>query len=233
MCSRGHKKLFRLDLGKTRYGDAWDLQKQLVELRYSGKVGDCLLLTEHEPVITMGRATSMSNLLCTPDELAGRGVELYEIERGGDITFHGPGQLVAYPIVDLNSHGRDLHRYLRDLERVIISTLDDLGLAATTKRGLTGVWVDDHKLGAIGVAVKRWITYHGLALNISTNLDYFRLINPCGITRYPVGSVESLLGEKVDFDHVADLLSDNFAAIFNYEIEKIHPKEILLETAEV
>ena len=233
MCSRGYKKLFRLDLGKTDYAQTWDLQKRLVELRYDGKIPDCLVLTEHNPVITMGRASSRENLLCAPNELAKRGVELFEIERGGDITFHGPGQLVAYPIIDLNNHGRDLHKYLRDLERVVIATLDDLAIKAGLKQGLTGVWADDHKLAAIGVAVKRWVAYHGLALNVSTDLDYFKLINPCGITEYPVGSIESNLGKKVDLKKAADLLAENFAATFNYEQEKASLQSLPLETAEV
>src|SRR4030067_1444609 len=193
MCSRGYKRLFRVNLGPTSYKDTWELQKKLVNLRYQSRIPDCLLLTERLPVITMGRATLMQNLLCSPEELRSRGVDLFSIERGGDITFHGPGQLVAYPIVDLNNRGRDLHEYLRDLERLVIATLGDLGLKAEIKRGLTGVWVNNHKLAAIGGAVSRWITYHGLALNVNTDLDYFKLINPCGITQYPAGSVSQML----------------------------------------
>jgi len=219
-------------MGKSLYWEIWDLQKRLVEQRYNGKIGDCLIFTEHNPVITMGRATSKDNLLCSPDELVQRGVELYEIERGGDITYHGPGQLVVYPIIDLDAHGRDLHRYLRDLEQVTISTLGDLGIEAGIKPGLTGVWADDHKLAAIGVAVKRWVTYHGLALNVSTDLDYFKLINPCGISGYPVGSVESILRRKVDIDVVADRLAENFAEAFGYEIERTSVDSLFLETAE-
>ncbi|MEE9553010.1 MAG: lipoyl(octanoyl) transferase LipB [candidate division Zixibacteria bacterium] len=227
-----HKRLLRLDLGKTDYVETWDLQKRLVELRRDGKIPDCLILTEHNPVITMGRATSKENLLYTPAELKTRGVELFEIERGGDITFHGPGQLVAYPIIDLDNHGRDLHKYLRDLERVVIETLDDLGIKAGLKPGLTGVWADDHKLAAIGVAVKRWVTYHGLALNVSTDLDYFKLINPCGITVYPVGSIESNLEKKTEFDRVAGLLALNFSATFNCELEATSLESLLFETVE-
>jgi lipoate-protein ligase B len=218
MSSEGLKRIFRIDRGRTCYKNAWRLQKRLVDLRFRSRIPDCLLLTEHEPVITMGRASSESNLLCSPAELRERGVELFEIERGGDITFHGPGQLVVYPIVDLNGRGRDLHRYLRDLESVVVATLHDLGLDAGTKHGLTGVWVDDHKLAAIGVAVSRWIAYHGLALNVNTDLDYFKLINPCGITRYPVGSISSMLGEDVDLQKTADLLAGNFARLFDTEI---------------
>ncbi len=234
MCSRGLTRLFRIDLGRTRYRNAWEQQKRLVDLRFKGQVADCLLLTEHEPVITMGRASSKTNLLCSPTELKERGVELFEIERGGDITFHGPGQLVAYPIIDLNGRGRDLHRYLRDLESMVVATLNDLGLVAGIKHGLTGVWVDDHKLAAIGVAVSRWITYHGVALNVNTDLDYFKLINPCGITRYPVGSISSMLGKEVDFRKVADLTADNFARLFHCEMVKVADIDSLLgQPAEV
>jgi lipoate-protein ligase B len=228
MCSRGYKRLFRVDLGTTSYKDAWELQKQLVTLRYESRLPDCLLLTEHRPVITMGRATTMQNVLCSPEELAHRGVDLFSIERGGDVTFHGPGQLVAYPIIDLNVRGRDLHEYLRDLERLVIATLDDLGLKAEVKRGLTGVWVDGHKLAAIGVAVSRWVTYHGLALNVNTDMDYFKLINPCGITQYPVGSISQMLGRDVDVPQVAEILADNFARMFNYEMETIEDVNTLI-----
>ena len=234
MSSEEVKQIFRIDLERTGYRNAWELQKRLVDLRSKGRIPDCLLLTEHEPVMTMGRASAESNLLCSPAELRERGVELFEVERGGDITFHGPGQLVVYPIIDLNGRGRDLHRYLRDLESVVVATLHDFGLNAGMKHGLTGVWVDDHKLAAIGVAVSRWVAYHGLALNVNTDLDYFKLINPCGITRYPVGSISSMLGENVDFQKVADLLVCNFARLFEYEIVGLKDiNSVLSEPVEV
>ncbi len=213
------KKLFRIDLGRTRYKETWDLQKKLVGLRAEKRIPDCLLLTEHEPVITMGRATQPQNLLCSPNYLREHGIELFGIERGGDITFHGHGQLIVYPIIDLTERGRDLRRYLRDLERVTIAALEELGLKADIKDGLTGVWVKDQKVAAIGVAVSRWITYHGLALNVNTDLDYFKLINPCGITEYPVGSISGLLGKRIEIAAVADLMARNFARMFNYDME--------------
>jgi len=221
MCSRGHKKLFKINLGLTSYKDTWALQKQLVTLRYHSKLPDCLLLTEHQPVITLGRGAHPENLRETRENLSARGIDLVEVERGGDITFHGPGQIVIYPLIDLNNRGRDLHQYLRHLEQVIIITLEDYGLKAGIKEGLTGVWVNDHKLAAIGVAVSRWITYHGAALNINTNLDYFRLINPCGITEYPVGSLASQLGHEIDIDRAANCLAGNFADFFHYEMETV------------
>ena len=220
MCSRGYKSLYRIDLGRTNFKETWDLQKKLVDLRVNDKIPDTILITEHEPVITMGRGTSVKNLLVSREELAKRGVEVHQIERGGDITYHGPGQIVVYPIIDLDSRGRDLHAYLRDLEEVVIKTLKEYDLNAATKRGMTGVWVDNHKLAAIGVAVRRWVSYHGLALNITTDLSYAELINPCGITQFPVGSITSMMGKDADFDEVKNLLAENFVDYFNYEVKK-------------
>lgn len=215
------KKLVSVDLGRADYKTAWDLQKKLVELRREGEIPDVLLFTEHNPVITMGRAGSTGNLLYSPEELKKRNVELYEIERGGDVTFHGPGQLVIYPILDLNGHGRDLHRYLRNLEKTIIMVLKEYGIDAVPKEGLTGVWANDHKLAAIGVAVSRWITYHGAALNVNTDLDYFKLITPCGITEYPVGSMKSALGDEVVINDVKNRIEKSFGDIFDYVIEPV------------
>ena len=223
------KRLFIAKLGLTPYKEAWDLQKRLVKMRYQGKVPDLLLITEHEPVITMGRATQKENLLVSREELKERNIELHLIERGGDITFHGPGQAVVYPIIDLSTRGKDLHGYLRDLESVIIDTLAEYGLTGTTKKGLTGVWVNNHKLAAIGVAVTRWVTYHGLALNVSTDLDYFKLINPCGITQFPVGSISSMLGREVSLDRAMNLLAEKFTGHFGYEAEPVKNLDILLE----
>lgn len=210
-----------MDLGRTDYRPVWDIQKRLVQLRYQNKIPDCFLITEHNPVITMGRGTDPENLLISKSQLESKGIDLIEIERGGDITFHGPGQLVAYPIIDLNVYGKDMHKYLRDLERLMIITLKDYKLDAEIKDGLTGVWINDHKVGAIGVAVSRWITYHGLALNVTTNLDHFKLINPCGITEYPVGTVSQILGRDLTIAEVADSMIENFASQFNYEVESI------------
>lgn len=228
MCSRGFKRLFRVDLGRTDYARVWELQKRLVELRRQSRVPDMLLITEHEPVITMGRGSIPGNLLASEEQLRQKGVSLFEIERGGDITFHGPGQSVLYPIIDLTCRGKDLHKYLRDLENWLIESLKELGLSAGTKKGLTGVWVNDSKVAAIGVAVSRWVTYHGVALNVNTDLDYFRLINPCGITEYPVGSLKKLLDRQFDIEKVNNILADIFASLFYYEMESIRDINALL-----
>ncbi len=221
MCSRGYKRLQVIELGRTDYYHARKLQKRLVDLRRLGKIPDLLLLTEHNPVITLGRGASMSNLLVPRSVLKDKGVALCESERGGDITFHGPGQAVAYPIIDLNNRGRDLHAYLRDLENLAIAVLGEFGLKGSTKKGMTGAWVDNHKVAAIGVAVSRWISYHGLAINVTTDLEYFKLINPCGITSYPVGSIASITGENVPLERVFAAIADNFASIFYYEAERL------------
>lgn len=233
MCSSGFKSLYLIDLGRTGFKETWDLQKKLVDYRVNNKIPDTLIVTEHEPVITMGRGTSPKNLLVTRKELEKRGIDLYQIERGGDITYHGPGQVIAYPIVDLTARGRDLHAYLRDLEGVVIQTLKEYGINATAKRGLTGVWTNNHKLAAIGVAVRRWVSYHGLALNVNIDLSYDELINPCGITQFPVGSVASMLGKEVNFDEVRNLLTEKFAAYFNYEIRKIDDIDGLFDELKV
>ena len=214
-------ELFKIDLGRTKYGDAYSLQKKLVVSRSQDILPDCLVITEHEPVITMGMGTNEKNLLIGKEELEKQGIDIFEIERGGDITFHGPGQIVLYPIIDLRKRDRDAHRYLRDLENFVIIALKEIGLKASAKEGLTGIWVDDHKLGAIGVAISRWITFHGLALNVTTNLDYFKLINPCGITDYPVGSISEILGKEIKMDFMIKLLTDNFARFFNYKVRII------------
>jgi lipoyl(octanoyl) transferase len=204
-------------LGMTPYADALALQRDLVSDRQLGRVDDVLLLVEHPSVVTLGARGDggLTHLLVSPDELNARHVELYEVGRGGDITYHGPGQIVAYPILDLNPDRRDVHRYVRDLEEVLIRTAADLGIVAHREQGLTGVWVGDEKLAAIGVRIARWVTSHGFALNVSTDLDYFSLIVPCGIAGRGVTSLARLLGRTIDFREVEDRLIWNFAGVFD------------------
>jgi lipoate-protein ligase B len=224
----GHKKLMIFNLGLTEYKNTWDIQKKLVSLRAKNEIDDCLIFTEHYPVITMGRGTSEKNLLVSREELIRRALPLYEIERGGDITFHGPGQLVAYPIIDLNNYGRNMHWYLRQLEQWIILTLHKVNLKAEIKDGLTGVWVNNYKVAAIGVAVKRWISYHGIALNVAVDLNYFKLINPCGITNYPVGSIQTLTHKKYELETLAECMAESFSYIFKYKIKLLEDIRILI-----
>jgi lipoyl(octanoyl) transferase len=199
------------------YAEASELQKALVEDRRAGRVPDLLLLLEHPHVITLGVKldAAKSHLLATPEVLASRNVDLHESGRGGDITYHGPGQLVGYPILDLKPDRCDVHKYVRDLEEVMIRASADYGLSARRVEGLTGAWVGTDKLGAIGVRISRWITSHGFAFNVNTDLDYFNLIVPCGITTGGVTSLRRELGRRVEMDEAASSITRHFGAVFD------------------
>jgi lipoyl(octanoyl) transferase len=201
-------------LGRVEYDHAWAIQRELVAARQAGRAPDTLLLLEHPPVITLGRSGETAHLLGSEAELERRGVALVPSDRGGDITFHGPGQIVGYAIVDLAPRGRDLHRYLRDLESVLIRALAEFDIVAGRVEGLTGVWVGDAKVAAIGIRVSRWVSHHGFALNVDTDLSYFDLIVPCGIADRRVTSMEALLGCAVDRGDVEGALARAFAAVF-------------------
>jgi lipoyl(octanoyl) transferase len=189
------RRLLVQDLGRRPYGEVLELQRSLCRQRVLGESSeDLLLLVEHEPVVTLGRGTRPTSVPLPSSDLASRGVEVFEVERGGDVTFHGPGQLVGYPIIDLRQHQEDLHWYLRRLETAIIEALDTLGLQAGTNPGLTGVWVKGRKIASIGIHVKQWVTFHGFALNVTTDLDYFDLIVPCGIKDVIMTSVAQEVG---------------------------------------
>jgi len=204
-------------LGIVSYSDALELQRQLVELRKSGEIPDQLLLLEHPPVITLGVKTrnDRSHVVATPETLQEEGVEVFESGRGGDVTYHGPGQLVGYPIMDLRPDRCDVHRYVRDLEEMVIRVAASFGVTAARLPGLTGAWVGSDKLAAIGVRIARWVTSHGFALNVSTNLAHFNLIIPCGITDKGVTSLERLTGRNLGMDEVADVTAREFAAMFD------------------
>jgi len=203
-------------LGRVEYEAAVDLQKQLVEARRTGAIGDTLLLLEHPPVITLGVKTrgERTHIVASESALAAAGVAVFETGRGGDITYHGPGQLVGYPILDLNPDRRDVHRYVRDLEEVLIRAAAGFGIDARRVPGLTGVWVGapgrEDKLAAIGVRISRWITSHGFALNVGTNLDHFSLIVPCGIADRGVTSLSRLLGRDVTMAEAEDAVVRGF-----------------------
>jgi len=205
-------------LGVVPYAEALALQRSLVEDRRAGRIADTLLLVEHPHVLTLGVRGDggRSHILATADALASRGVDVFEAGRGVDVTYHGPGQLVGYPIIDLNPGRRDVHRYVRDLEEVLIRTAADYGIAAGRVDGLTGVWVGEEKLAAIGVRIARWITSHGFALNVTTNLDYFSLIVPCGIPDRGVTSISRLLGRPVELDAVAARVAAHFDKVFDF-----------------
>src|SRR4051812_25496398 len=207
-------------LGRVSYAEALALQRSLVEERRAGAIADTLLLLEHPHVLTLGVRGDggRSHILATDEALASRGIELHETGRGGDITYHGPGQLVGYPIIDLNPDRRDVHRYVRDLETVLIRTAADYGIEAGRIEGLTGVWVGNEKLAAIGVRIARWITSHGFALNVTTNLDHFQLIVPCGISDRGVTSMARLLGRPIGTAEVEFRISEHFANLFQRQM---------------
>ena len=199
-----------LDLGTREYGEVWAMQRDLVAARQRDEIPDTLVFVEHPHVVTAGRSAHRENLLALDD------VPLFEIERGGDVTYHGPGQLVGYPIFLLRPEERDLHRYLRNLEEALIRAVARFGLDGDRKSGWTGVWTTGgaRKLASIGVAVKRWVTMHGFALNVSTDLSRFAAINPCGLDASVMASVSSELGHTVSVDDMKAAVRDTFADVF-------------------
>jgi lipoyl(octanoyl) transferase len=204
--------------GKTDYKKSWEMQKTLFDQVVKSRDKNYLILTEHHPVITIGKTGSTKNLIADPAILRSQNIDVVHIDRGGDITFHGHGQLVGYPILDLTKFQKDVHWYLRCLEEIIILTLKEFSIDATRIKGLTGVWVKNQKICAIGIKVTRWVTMHGFALNISTNLDNFAQIIPCGITNRGVTSISVEVGNKVDVKDVINRLCGNFSKIFNVEL---------------
>ena len=199
------------------YDDALELQRSIARDRISGAVPqDVLLLLEHPPVVTLGRSSKEKHLVASPEFLRNQGVELFEVERGGDVTFHGPGQLVGYPIVDLKRHRQDLHWYLRKLEEVLINTLADYGIRGERNLSFTGVWTRGKKIASIGVHARDWVTWHGFALNVTTDLSYFDLIVPCGINGVVMTSIARELGvEEISAQDVRDRVAAKFADAFD------------------
>lgn len=216
-------------LGLVPYAEALELQKRLVDLRKAEEIPDQLLLLEHPPVITLGvkARNDRSHVLVSPAALSEQGVELFETGRGGDVTYHGPGQLVGYPILDLRPDRCDVHRYVRDIEEALIRVAGAFGIAAGRMAGLTGAWVGDDKLAAIGVRISRWVTSHGFALNVGTNLSHFDLIVPCGITGKGITSMERLLGRPVERADVETAVAQAFGAVF--EREPVYPADPLFQ----
>ena len=210
------------NLGLIPYDKALKIQLDLLERRKKGEIEDTLLLLEHPPTFTIGRRGNMGNLLSAEEALKKEGITLEVISRGGDITFHGPGQLVGYPIMDLQNLGRDVHRYLRALEDVLILALKDFGIEARRIEDVTGVWVKWHKIASIGVGVKRWTTYHGFALNVNTDLSYFDRIVPCGIPDVRMTSIQRWLAQKdeIDMMEVEESVVRAFSNIFERKHEK-------------
>jgi len=228
-----------VQLGVLDYSEGLRLQQRLVELRKAGQIGDVLLLLEHAPVITLGRNAKATNVVASPDLLAQRGVELFECDRGGDVTFHGQGQIVGYPIFDLRGFATpDGKRktlgaveFVRRLEEVLIRTCGDFGIATKRVPGLTGVWTEAEptaKIAAIGVHISRSVTSHGFALNVNTDLSYFNLIVPCGIIAKPVTSMQKELGRELDLDAVARAVSRSFGGVFGSQMLWVETVDALL-----
>jgi lipoyl(octanoyl) transferase len=205
-------------LGLVPYADGLELQRRLVEERKTDHIPDTLLLLQHPHVLTVGvKKDGRSHILASPDRLTSLGVDVFETGRGGDVTYHGPGQLVGYPILNLDPDRRDVHRYVRDLEEVMIRVCADYGLEAGRVKGFSGAWIGDEKIGAIGVRISRWITSHGFAFNVTTDIDFFNLIVPCGIADKGVTSLASQLGRVPDMAEVEDRFVSQFAAVFGRE----------------
>jgi len=226
-------ELWVVNLGIVPYEDALELQRALARDRISGAIPeDMLLLLEHPPVVTLGRATKARNMISSPEFLASRGVQLFEVERGGDVTFHGPGQLVGYPIIDLKRHRLDLHWYLRQVEQALIDTLAEYSIPAERNVGFTGVWTRGRKIGSIGVHARDWVTWHGFALNVTTDLSYFDLIIPCGIDGVTMTSIEREVGipdsqlPQVNIETAADLAAEAFGNLFNLVPTRVNPERI-------
>lgn len=211
--------LWVVDLGRLEYDAALALQEAARDAVAEGKVPDLLLYVEHPPVYTLGRGAAQEHLLLSPEVLAARGAIVRRVSRGGDVTYHGPGQLVGYPILNLERYGRDLHRYVRALEAALIGALAEFGVKAVRVPGLTGVWVGQEKIAAIGVAVRRWVTYHGFALNVAVDLDRFRAIVPCGIRDRGVTSLDRFLPAP-PMAAVRDAVTRHLAAGFRLTVEE-------------
>jgi lipoate-protein ligase B len=216
--NRSSHSVHVVSLGRTEYRSCWILQQRLFGLRSEGRISDTLLLTEHDHVYTIGRNGDDSHLLADTSELTSRGVEVVHTDRGGDITYHGPGQLVGYPILDLKNYYCDLHRYLRDLEEVVVRTLATYGVRGRRLDKYTGVWVGNEKICAIGVKSSRWVTMHGFALNVTTDLSFFERIIPCGIFEHGVTSMENVLGHEPSGEEVASRLVEDFGEVFGAEM---------------
>ena len=218
-----------ISLGHTKYLEVLDLQRELVKLRQRHRIPDTLLLVEHEPVITLGRRGNTANILSTVEDLVSQGIQIRQTERGGDVTYHGPGQLVAYPIIHLTQREISIRTYVHMLEETIILTLDDFDIRAGREPQHRGVWVGDLKVAALGVAIRRWVTFHGFALNVSPNLDHYCHINPCELGHEQVTSMASLLGEPVSMAEVTKKLLSNFIELFPGEWRTLSPDELLRE----
>lgn len=216
-----------LDIGTRGYKEVWDLQKIIQVKRVEEKIPNTLILVEHHPVITMGKSGNQSNVLFPIDFLKEKGVQYYEIERGGDVTYHGPGQLVGYPIFNVKDGLAGIKPFINGIEEAIIATLLDFGIKGYQKEKMIGVWTQKGKVCSIGVAVKRWVSFHGFALNVNTDLTYFDMIVPCGLKNVEVTSMQQMLGNKVSMDEVKRSVVRRFGEIFEQEVTEVCLEKII------
>lgn len=223
-----NRALTYCDLGLIDYKEAWDLQKHTSELRHQKKISDIIYLLEHPHTYTLGKVADKNNLIGSKEYLDKKKISVYNIDRGGDITYHGPGQIVGYPIIDLNDWQNDTHKYLRALEEVIIRTCGHFGIKGIRDPKYTGVWIENRKIAAIGVKISRWITMHGFAFNVNTDLSLFKGIIPCGIVDKEVTSLQKELSRTVSIPEVKEILLKNFVEVFGYNNMSVLPKEKLL-----
>lgn len=229
------KELSIVNAGMMEYHQAWQFQRDIFQKVKSGDLPDTLILLEHPHTYTLGKVTDKKNLLADEKYLSEKGISVVEIDRGGDITYHGPGQLVGYPIIDLKRWKQDSHKYLRHLEEVLIRCCNEYNLEAGRKDGLTGVWIDQRKIAAIGIKISSWITMHGFAFNVNTDLTFFDGIIPCGITDKEVTSLHRELKDGVDIEQFKNKVIENFSALFEYnsvtEIYKNTPFQEVIKEA--
>jgi lipoate-protein ligase B len=216
-----------LNLGVIEYWKAWDLQRQLWAKRVNGDLPDMLLLLEHPHVITLGRRGNRSHLLTSEETLARKGIPVFHVERGGDVTYHGPGQLIAYPILNLKDRGYHVVQYVEQLEEVIIRVLRDFGIAGERDPRNRGVWVAGEKIASLGVAIKRWVSFHGLALNYATDLSYFDLIDPCGLEGVRITSMQKILWREISKNQLCDAMASHFQEVMNKKFQQAQLWELL------
>ena len=222
-----------LNLGLVNYEKAYYLQKRLHKFRREGRIDDVLILLEHEPVVTIGRRGKKDNILVSEEFLQSKGIRVFEIDRGGDVTLHCPGQLVGYPILDLKFHGENIHRYLRNLEEVIIRSLKVYGIDGQRIENHTGVWVGEKKIASIGIGIKGWVTFHGFSLNINSDLSYFSLIRPCGFESRAVTSMSEILGSPVEPKDFHYQLIEHFGKVFNLQMEEDYKQISTMDSKEI
>lgn len=220
-------KLNILDLGKKDYKEVWDLQKVIHQKRIEGEISDTLIIVEHNPVITMGKSGKDDNLLMPFKKLEEKGINFYRIERGGDVTYHGPGQIVGYPIFNIRDGLIGIKSFIKRIEDIIIATLKDFNIKGEKKEKMIGVWTESGKICSIGIAVKRWVSFHGFAFNVNTDLNHFDYIVPCGLKNVTMTSMQKISNKSVSMDDVKKSIIDNFGKLFNRETKAICLEEII------